>query len=97
MAIRQLRKVVERLLLDGHSVQLGNWGTFGVTLTTEGVATKNELSASQVKKVNINFQPGESLKTAMQKAEFVWLDKLVASPTPDSGGGEEEPDRPAEI
>jgi len=36
MAIRQLRKVVQRLLLDGKSVKLGDWGTFNITLNTEG-------------------------------------------------------------
>ena len=27
--------------------------------------------------VNINFQPGDELKTAMQKADFVWLNKIM--------------------
>lgn len=77
MAIRQLRKIVQRLLLDGKSVKLGNWGSFNVTLNTEGVATKDELSARNVKSVNINFQPDTELKAAMQRADFVWLNKLT--------------------
>lgn len=80
MAIRQLRKVLQRLLLDGKSVKLGNWGTFGVTLNTEGTATREELTARNVKSVNINFQPGADLKAAMQKADFVWLDKAISKP-----------------
>ena len=92
MAIRQFRKVLQRLLLDSKSVKLGNWGTFGVTLNTEGAETREALSARNVKTVNINFQPGEDLKTAMQKADFVWLDKAVSGnkpetpETPDEGG-----------
>lgn len=81
MAIRQLRKVMQRLLLDGKSVTLGNWGTFNVTLSTEGADTKEALSARNVKTVNINFQPGDELKTAMQKADFVWLNKIVEGST----------------
>lgn len=77
MAIRQLRKVMQRLLLDGKSVKLGDWGTFNVTLNTEGADTREALTAHNVKRVNINFQPGDELKTAMQKADFVWLDKLT--------------------
>lgn len=77
MAVRQLRKIVQRLLLDGKSVQLGNWGTFNITLSTEGAATKDALTARNVKSVNINFQPGSELKAALQKADFVWLNKLV--------------------
>ncbi len=79
MAIRQLRKVAQRLLLDGHSVKLGNWGTFAVTLKTHGAPTKEAVKAENIDKVNINFQAGEDLKAAMQKAEFLWIDKLVES------------------
>ena len=81
MAIRQLRKVVQRLLLDGKSVKLGNRGTFNVTLSAEGADTKEALFARNVKTVNINFQPGDELKTAMQKADFVWLNKIVEGST----------------
>lgn len=93
MAIRQLRKVVQRLLLDGKSVKLGNWGTFNVTLNTEGAATKEALTARNVKMVNINFQPGEELKTAMQKADFVWLNKIAES----GGGSGPDSDSPSEV
>lgn len=99
MAIRQLRKIVQRLLLDGKSVKLGNWGSFNVSLNTEGAATKDELTARNVKSVNINFQPGDELKAAMQKADFVWLNKMLDGDTPstpetpgEGGGGGEAPD-----
>ena len=90
MAIRQLRKVVQRLLLDGKSVKLGNWGTFNVTLNTEGADTKDALTARNVKMVNINFQPGTELKAAMQRADFVWLNKRTADNN--SGGDSDSPD-----
>jgi predicted histone-like DNA-binding protein len=90
MAIRQLRKVVQRLLLDGKSVKLGNWGTFNVTLNTEGADTKDALTARNVKMVNINFQPGTELKAAMQRADFVWLNKITADNN--SGGDSDSPD-----
>lgn len=98
MAIRQLRKIVQRLLLDGKSVKLGNWGSFNVSLNTEGAATKDELTARNVKSVNINFQPGDELKAAMQKADFVWLNKMMEgkpssdSDSPDEISGGEAPD-----
>ena len=94
MAIRQLRKIVQRLLLDGKSVKLGNWGTFNVTLNTEGADTKEELTANNVKRVNINFQAGDDLKNAMQKADFVWLNKIAGTETTVSGGSTEEEDGP---
>lgn len=90
MAIRQLRKVVQRLLLDGKSVKLGNWGTFNVTLNTEGADTKDALTARNVKMVNINFQPGTELKAAMQRADFVWLNKITADTN--GSGDSDSPD-----
>ena len=90
MAIRQLRKVVQRLLLDGKSVKLGDWGTFNITLNTEGAERKEDLTARNVKRVNINFQPADEMKAAMQKADFVWLDKIVEGGT--ASGSEDNED-----
>ena len=89
MAIRQLRKVVQRLLLDGKSVKLGDWGTFNVTLNTEGAERKEDLTAHNVKRVNVNFQPADEMKAAMQKADFVWLDKIMESGTASGSDNEE--------
>ena len=36
MAVYQLEKVMERLLLDGRAVQVGDLGTFNLTITVEG-------------------------------------------------------------
>lgn len=79
-------------------MKLGNWGSFNVSLNTEGAATKDELTARNVKSVNINFQPGDELKAAMQKADFVWLNKMMEdkpssdSDSPDEISGGEAPD-----
>lgn len=93
MSIRQLYKILLRLLLSGNSVKLGNWGTFSITLNCKGVEKKDDLKATDIVRVNINFQPGEEMKTALQKAEFVWIDKLVEGKTTPGGGGPED-DRP---
>lgn len=89
MAIRQLRKVVQRLLLDGKSMKLGDWGTFNITLNTDGAERREELTARNVRRVNVNFQPGDEMKAAMQKADFVWLDKMVEGITASDTGGED--------
>ncbi|WP_304250040.1 HU family DNA-binding protein [Parabacteroides gordonii] len=94
MSIRQLYKILLRLLLSGNSVKLGNWGTFSITLNCKGVEKKDDLKATDIVRVNINFQPGEEMKTALQKAEFVWIDKLVEGKTTPGGGSGPEDDRP---
>lgn len=78
MAIRQLRKVLLRELLNSNSVKLGNWGSFGITLSSEGAETKDSVKATQVKKVNVRFTPGAEMKEALQKAQFEWIDKKKA-------------------
>lgn len=100
MAIRQLRKILLRRLLGGESVKLGNWGSFSVTLSSIGTDTKEEVSARNIKGVNLNFQPDEAFKTDLQRATFAWVDKLAegrsgtepstdsGSTTPDPGQGE---------
>lgn len=93
MSIRQLRKIIQRLMADGHSVKLGDWGTFYPSLNSSGKVKKEDLKATDINCVNINFQPGEELKAAMQKVDFVWIDKLVEGKT-NAGGGSGEDDRP---
>lgn len=75
MAIRQLRKVLLRELLNSNSVKLGNWGSFGITLNTEGADTKDAVKATHVKRVNVRFTPGTEMKEALKKAKFEWIDK----------------------
>ena len=92
MSIRQLYKILLRLLLSGNSVKLGNWGTFSITLNCKGVEKKEDLKATDIMRVNINFQPGEEMKIALQKAEFVWIDKLVEGKVNAGGGGSDRPE-----
>lgn len=94
MSLRQLYKILLRLLLSGNSVKLGNWATISVTLNSKGVEKKEDLKATDIVRVNVNFQPGEDMKNALQKAEFIWIDKLVEgkSNTGGGGGGSDRPE-----
>ena len=92
MAIRRLRYVVQRMLLDGKSVRLGDWGSFNITLSSKGVEGKSELTARNIKSVNINFLPGAELREAMQSADFIWLNKVLEGDVPSSSDNEEEQD-----
>ncbi|MDP0531627.1 HU family DNA-binding protein [Porphyromonas gingivalis] len=70
MAVSQLKKVLIAALLNGQSVQLGDWGTFYLTLNSNGVDTEAEVSATQVKKINIRFRVGKELQEAINKAQL---------------------------
>jgi predicted histone-like DNA-binding protein len=70
MAVSQLLKVVTNLLLNGNTVQLGNLGSFRITATTEGADSAAEVTAANIKKLNLRFSESEDLKAALKKATF---------------------------
>lgn len=71
MALAQFEKILQRLLLDGHTVQLGDWGYFKLTMNCDGAATEKEAVVANVKKINIRFQAGKGLQEAINKATFI--------------------------
>ncbi|MGQ1946117.1 HU family DNA-binding protein [Geofilum sp. OHC36d9] len=77
MSLAQLEKVLIQALLNGQTVQLGTWGSFYLTLNSEGVESEDEVSASQVKKINLRFSAGKSIKEAIAKASFKDVDSLT--------------------
>lgn len=71
MALSQLQKIMIRTLLNGQSVQLGDWGSFYLSLHTEGSETEKEAGPDKIKKINIRFTAGKELKEAISKATFM--------------------------
>jgi nucleoid DNA-binding protein len=57
-------------------VQLGELGTFRLTAHSEGVATEEEVTATQIKNVNVRFTASEALKDALKKATFIAVESL---------------------
>ena len=78
MALDQFEKVLVANLLQGNSVQLGDWGSFHLTCNSESADTKEEITAASVKGLNIRFTPGKAIKEAIQKASFVFAENLVS-------------------
>ena len=62
-------------LLNGKKVALGELGTFGISLSSEGAPSVKEFSAKNIKAVNLLFTPGADFENLRSKAEF----NLVAS------------------
>jgi predicted histone-like DNA-binding protein len=78
MALDQFQKILLRLLLDSHSVQLGDWGSFRLTCTGEGVDNANEFSTKQIKGLNIRFTPGVEMRDALAKATFIPAESMLS-------------------
>ena len=77
MSLSQFQKALITNLLASNSVQLGDWGSFHLTCNSEGFDTKEKLTASAVKGLNIRFVPGKALKEALAHANFVFAESLV--------------------
>ena len=57
-------------LLNGKKVELGELGTFGISLSSEGAPSVKEFSAKNIKAVNILFTPGPDFENLINRAEF---------------------------
>lgn len=61
--------IVEQLL-NGNKIQLGELGTFGISISCEGAESMEKFTAKNIKEVNILFTPGEDFENLVGKAEF---------------------------
>lgn len=63
--IKALIKQLQIHLQNGRIVQLGKFGSFRVTFNSEGEAVKEDFTSRNIKKVNIRFTPGATLKQSV--------------------------------
>ena len=66
------------MLLNGHKVQFGELGTFGLSITYEPAESLTKFTADNIKAVNILFTPGKDFENLRSKAEFVPVASRVA-------------------
>ena len=57
-------------LIDGKSVQLGDFGTFRVSLSSEGAVSEDEFSTNKIKNAKILFSPSSDFKRKMDEINF---------------------------
>ena len=76
-------------LRDGFSVQLGEFGTMRLTLSSEGAATEKTFKTETIKP-RVTFTPGVELKAALRdnSYETVKEEHLGAKPASKAGGSE---------
>ena len=61
---------LREMMLEGKRVSLGDLGTFGVELATEGARTCDEFSAANIKAVNVRWSPGKKFQNLRDEATF---------------------------
>lgn len=76
--IYQLEAFMRETLMQGHSIRLRDFGSFHLTVTTDGVLEKEQVTIDLIKKVNLNFLPSEDFRYALQQAEYVPVETLLS-------------------
>lgn len=61
------------MLLEGKFVQLGDLGTFGFAIKTNGVKTPSDFTANDIKDVTVIWYRGEDFKTLRRDAVFNYV------------------------
>ena len=77
-------------LRDGFSVQLGEFGTMRLTLSSEGAATVKAFKTETIKP-RVTFTPGVELKAALRENSYETVKEENSSSNPshkDKGSGE---------
>ena len=56
-------------LMEGNSVKLDGFGTFRLSLSSNGEATKDEVTAASIKDIYILFEPDTEIKERVKKTK----------------------------
>lgn len=60
---------IPKWLIEGYSVRLDGFGTFRVSFSSSGVATKAEVTANNITDLRIIFDADDAIKERIQKTK----------------------------
>lgn len=82
---------VEELLMNGHSISLGNIGTMRMGVSCKAAKSAEEVSSTNVRVRRILVTPSVSLKAKLNQVN-IETDNPFAKPAGEGGNGEGEDD-----
>lgn len=65
-----LTQVLTEHLNRGEIVRFGDFGSFQVTLGSEGAVTEDKFNSTLIKSTKVQFRPGEDLKQMLNNLKF---------------------------
>ena len=68
--LNDLTKVLKRHLENGEIVRFGDFGSFQISLTSEGAETESRFNASMIKGAKVAFRPGIDLKEILATLKY---------------------------
>jgi len=63
-------QVVPTALAEGKIVRLGDFGSYSLTVKSDGALTDSELSVNQIKKTTVKFRPGKIFMKTINDIDF---------------------------
>ncbi len=70
-SMTNLLALIPKHLADGKVLDLGEFGTFRLTIKTEVADTAEEVTVRSIKKVGVRFTPGAAFLKMLEEAKFV--------------------------
>ncbi len=68
--LESLITVLPEYLVDSKIVRLGDFGSFRLTLSSEGADTEDAFNESMIKNVKLKFRPGKIIANALKTVDF---------------------------
>ena len=68
--LESLIQVIPEYLLEGRTIKLGEFGTFRLTISSDGADTAESFTSSMIKKVKLNFRPGKLISDALKTISY---------------------------
>jgi len=68
--LNDLTKILRRHLENGEIVRFGDFGSFQISLGSEGANTETKFNASMIKTKKVIFRPGIDLKEMLNNLKF---------------------------
>ncbi len=62
--------LIPERLIQGYIVRLGDFGSFNITLSSEGAATADKFTTAMIKGNNLNFRPGKIVEKVLSTADY---------------------------
>jgi predicted histone-like DNA-binding protein len=68
--LNDLIKILKRHLANGEIVRFGDFGSFQITVSSEGAATEKSFHGSLIKNPKVTFRPGVDLKEMLATLKY---------------------------
>ncbi|MFB9120331.1 HU family DNA-binding protein [Bergeyella porcorum] len=73
--LNELNKLLGKHLSEGKIVRFGDFGSFQITLSSEGAETEEKFNSSLIKGGKIAFRPGSDLKEVLAVLKYEKVSK----------------------